>query len=315
MRIDRGSVTASNQGGGYSQVARTRLCDPILRWLCLVLVLGFGGVSRVGAQSEDGPITIAQLHIFLMPVGETLVVTEHYLLSNLGDEVFMGGGEDGATVHFPLPASANNVQLSDPTRFIQLDGSLADTQPIPPGEGTTEVRFTYDLPLNADAWIEREMPAPVQAAVIVLAGASWRLDGPGIVSLGPMAAGDTDAQAYTADPLAAGERLSFRILASGMSASSGMGIGGEPAPAPQSEGVVLGIGVLAVVIAALGAAMVWRSAPSLDPPDHLRADIRAIAGLDRRYEAGDLDQQRYRAERERLIQSVRGHLRPSGDDD
>lgn len=316
---------------------RTSRVSPGRAFYWLGLGLAIGGLLSAGAflgrplalaaqEQAQADITVDQLHIFLVPTGESVRVSEYYLLGNSGDSTYTGGAQDrdpeghpAVTVVFPLPEAASNVhldQVGDYDRYLLLENAIADTQPISPGVATVEARFAYDLPLGATPTFTHTVPLPVQSAVILVVGDAWELQGPILMPMGAMEAGGQRAQAYTLGPLEAGDTIAFSVVATAASTEAGAVAGTEVVPVVNRRGSgTLGVvwGVLAVAVAAIAAVGLWRARPpagkrpqgvppqGVPPqgvPEAVQRLVGEIAELDRRFDAGEVDEAMYRAARD-----------------
>ncbi|MBN1246044.1 MAG: hypothetical protein JXC32_00205 [Anaerolineae bacterium] len=271
------------------------------------------------AQDGQGSLTIDQLHMFLMPSEDRLLVTEHYLLSNSASEAYLGDDEDHVTVVFPLPAGAQNVQTDEGDESVgryeiyEADGTLAiaDTAPILPGSATTEVRFSYELVLETGLSVRRDMPLATESTVVLLTGDTWRLEGPQLLSFGEINAGGGTAQAYTLDPMSPGDAFTFSLEPATVSSDVG---DARMSTAAEDNGLGLGIGVLSLVVAGTAVFALWRRNASrtsdrgLALPEALKDEVQALAELDKRFDAGELDAAAYEDQRRAVKARILGRL-------
>jgi hypothetical protein len=258
-------------------------------------------------QSTDD-LTIDQMHLFVMPAGNRLQITEHYLLGNAGDETYGGDGE--ATVVWQLPAGASDVRINEQDagtdRYIVGDGTVADTAPIPPGSATVEASFAYELPLEPGTDMSRQVPLPVQSGVLLVAGEGWGLQGENLTPMGSMEVGGQMAQAYTFDPLTSEEALSFSLIEQATTTA------GPQAPAAPSEpeptqGLL--VGSIVLVVAGAAAFALWRFPQTQAVPTAVSDEIAAIAALDAQFRAGEMSEAAYREARATLKAGVARRLR------
>jgi hypothetical protein len=260
-------------------------------------------------ESTEYPVSVqvTQLHIFLTPVGDRLHVAEYYLAGNDGGRTYVGteDPETGrrTTLDFTLPAGAEELSFDGPglgERFLARENGFVDTYPVPPGTVTSEIFFRYTLPYQVELRIERAFDVPVASIVLVVPEGDGVLRGEGITSTGEFDTEAGSALSYAAGPLAAGESLAFDLIA-----------GAEPVPAAEAGGlatrnsaVETGIGVVALALAVVATYLMWRK-PSPGPvPERARPLVEAIAALDARFEAGQLDEDRYHEERDALKRQV-----------
>jgi hypothetical protein len=289
----------------------------------LTLLLMSLVAGPIFAQDEPPPdLTIDQMHIFLLPTGDRLQVTEHYLLGNAGAETYHGD-DDGITVHFPLPDGATDVRPGEENqetdRYRVQGEGIADTAAIPPGSATVEVRFSYELPLEIGEEIARTVPLPVQSTVLLIAGAPWALEGAQLAPFGSMEVGGQPAQAYTTvDPLAGGDGFTFAVTERDVEQAAGPGVDTSPPDSATRQANPtrdLGLGLVALAAAAVAAFMLWRTPRLPEIPDALRDDIVAIAALDEQFAAGEISEESYREARDTLKAGVVTRLRGTGVDD
>lgn len=246
--------------------------------------------------TESAEAVIAgQVHLFIVPAEDILQITEYYVLSNTGTETYVGR-EDAATgsrftLAFPLPDQARTVHVEGADvpeeRYFVEERAVIDTAPILPGEVTSEVRFTYDLPLQAAQPLRRTFPIPVQALVLVAGDTSLSLEGTGLT---PMGSDETGAaNAYLAGPLAAGEPLEFTVGSPGAA----------NVPVQRAPTQELGIGMLALAASLALSYRLWQSRPHAIP-EAARPLVAALARLDAQHAAGEIPKAVYTRERAAL---------------
>lgn len=281
--------------------------------VALVLIAAVVGTAGIVSAQAEPPaeVTIDQLHLFLIPMGDRLRISEYYLLGNSGDAVYEGtpaGDGDRITMLFPLPEGAVNVDLGEHAEYLRLtEDGIADTRPISPGVATTEVRFGYELPLTPGSPISRALPLPVAAAVLLISGEQWQLEGTALVALGPMEAGGQMARAYTFEPLSPARELTFSVVPGGaLEVASGVG---EASALTNATGLQVGLGALAAAGAIAISIAVWRSGHLPAPPASVRGDLQALAALDERFAAGEITAADYERAREALKRQIARSLR------
>jgi hypothetical protein len=83
-------------------------------------------------------IVVTQLHLFLQRAEDRLVVREFYLVSNTGDQTYIGREDPQTgrrlTLAFTFPPNAAHLTVVEPQgeRWVAVAGGFADTEPIPP---------------------------------------------------------------------------------------------------------------------------------------------------------------------------------------
>jgi len=291
----------------------TRTCSHrrhcVVCWALVLSLVILAGALPVAAQSPADALTIDQLHIFAMPAGDHVVISEHYLLGNTGDVDY----ESSPTVSVSLPSGAYDVNVGgedDPAELYEVtEDTVSTSRTIPTGSATSQVRFSYSLPLSLGTDIEREVPLPVNSCVILVAGERYELEGSQLISFGSMEVGGEPAHAYTLDPMVAGDNFSFALI----EATEAMPVteptmGQAASPGASSDGLGLGAGALALAAAvvAVTAGRRHRGVPA--PPPAAREVIVQLARLDERHDAGELTDAEHQDERESLIADLRRHL-------
>lgn len=254
------------------------------------------------------------------------------------------------TVIFPLPEGALNVQpgagTEDAGRYELMDGAIADTAPIPPGAASLEVRFSYELSLVegmsvrltapvaiiAAPSVDRDVPLAIESAVVVLMagpdgeGQRWQVAGPQLLPMGEMDVGgggaaSPRAQVYRVEGLAAGDALVLRLEAAVSDQTSPAGAGTALRSGGMADGLELGIGVLVLVVAGIMVVAFWgggRRGPKgriTARPDAIREEVQALAALDARFEAGELEVGVYEVARRAGKARIRALLGVDGDRD
>ena len=246
-------------------------------------------------------LSFDRVHIVISRVDGRFQVGEYYSVSNEGDRTWVGVREPGtgerATLPFTLPDGAENLRFDGPglgERFLEQAGGFADTRPVPPGAATVEVSFRYDLPFRDRLLLQRVFDLPVASVVLVLPEDHGMLEGR-VTPAGTLDTTEGLALSYTAGPLAAGEPLSFTVLA-------------RPASPSATAGLEATVGGLSLAVAIVAAYFLLRRSVPGTPPPRARPLVEAIAALDRRFEAGELPDEAYLHKRESLKAQLRALL-------
>ena len=275
--------------------------------ISIVLLITLCVPQLTAAQTIPEPseaIRVNQLHLFVSPLGNRLQITEHYLLGNQGETPYTGD-EQNTTVAFPLPANAENVQFEEVDRLNEryqlVDGMILDQLPIPPGETTLDVQFTYEIPYENGQQVSRMFMLPVDAAVVMVMAEGVAMDSPQLSSMGPLSAEQATANAYAARrPLAAGESLTFTLVPSTS--------GGADGTDAQRIGWELGLGALALAIAIVLSVRRLGRVRVPPMPQESRPLVEALARLDEAHNAGDLPDETYQRQRVALRAELRESL-------
>ncbi len=298
-------------------VAAVLIGDLQGRWSAAAQATSEAATPPPAATTEDiSGITITQLHLFIVPLGDSLQIAESYVLSNSGSETYVGsptGDGQRITVRFSLPQGATALSFDEESgsdRYVVLDEGFGDTLPIPPGEGTLLAQFSYQVPYQPGEMIQRSTSLPVTAAAVFLVGETLALQGPGFAQQGVMDTQMGPTTYYTAGSLAAGQALAFVLFPQ---ASPGQAPSAPAITAPsRNSGLELGIGLLALAVAAGLAYFLWRPSGVSTMPDRVHPQVAQIAELDASFTRGDVDESTYEKRRRALKRQVQAALNSAG---
>jgi mono/diheme cytochrome c family protein len=252
-------------------------------------------------------IRIERLHIVFDFAPGQAQVAELYILSNDGDQTFVGTLEEG-TLRLTVPADALGFQPGgDPNRYRTLADGIADTAPILPGQNKAESILVYNLAYDDEVELNRPMPYDVNKLTIFMpADAGLEVSGNGIQPGELFQAQGTALETYVADDLSAGDRLTLRVSGEPqVSAPAAVASPhGQPGPS-QTQSII--IGAIAIVGAAALSYLYWQGhLTRLRPSAQSRQStlLQAMADLDDDFEAGQLREKPYRARRAKLREEL-----------
>lgn len=271
--------------------------------------------ARVYDTTKDlSNIAIDQLYVlFYVKEGE-LGVTQFYGLSNSGkltvkDAVTLPRDRTG-TLKFHLPEQAANVKFGKDSggRYVLLPGGFADTAPIPPGEGISQVVVEYNLPYDGKLDYSYFAPVAVKGVnLLVLEGSGLTLQGDGLTPAGERTLNDgAKFDVYKAPSLEPGEslQLTLRGKPGGETAmnSASTQNGGNPG---------LGIGAGALGLALLSAGIWWWRRRGDEEAEEACEDtveglLEEIQSLEQAYERGELPEEEYQEKRAGLRERLKG---------
>ena len=219
-------------------------------------------VTIYEATEDRSAIQVTQLHVFVSASGEHVRIGEYYLVSNTGERTYVGtkAPEAGrrATLSFTLPEGTEGLHFESSglgERYLERERGFADTAPVPPGTASSEVLFEYELPYREGTEVARAFDLPVASVVLVLLDEGMALEGGRITPTGPLDTQMGRALSYTAGPLAAGEVLSFRLVAQSQPTALSAPTGSAPARNAAQE---LGIGLVSLAAAVVAVYLLWR---------------------------------------------------------
>lgn len=270
-------------------------------------------VTIYESTTDAASVKIDRMHVFFDFSRSGIVqVVELFVASNPGKQAIVATAPTQPVLRFLLPKGANNLQFQDGTlgqRYVQTDNGFGDTQTIPPGDGTYQVLFAYDLAYDRKLDITLPVTRPVQSGVVMVPKGNIQVIGNQLQDGGERDVQGTTFHLYTVDNLTPDKPLTLTL-------------NGAPNPGTQaslisgglSPSLLIGVGGLAVALLLAG---YWffrqrRVSPTVEPipasstsakPDASEnADtlIDTILALDDSYQAGKLPEVAYRERRAEL---------------
>jgi len=256
--------------------------------------------------TDAGAISIGEMHMFVQNVGEgTVTMVEYYLFDNAGDRAYIGeAGPAGRrrTLKLSVPQDAQNLRfdgLGLGRRFFQEGDVIYDSDIVVPGQRAAQVVMLYELPYRHSRTFARKLFYPTRRADVIVP----EITGPGtpftvtgsVINQGLQQMSSGNLYVFVSDkPLAAGESFEFELR-------------GQPlgAPVPGSDARAIGFGLIAFGLAiglayvVLSRARAHRPAPA-SIPQRRKLLMRQIADLDDKFALGEVEEETYRRQRERL---------------
>lgn len=274
-------------------------------------------VTIYETTEDSAAVLVTQLHVFMTKSGDRFQVEEYYLVSNTGDQTYIGmeDAETGQRVTLTItsPDGAESMRFDNAGlggRYLERGEGFADTEPIRPGTATIEIFFDYDLPYREGFRVERTFDVPVASVVLVLPDQGMALEGAGLTPEGTVDTQMGPALSYTAGPLAVGEPLAFTLVTRPQAAAPSAPAGSSPARNTARE-ISVGLVTLAAAMVAVYY-LLWRSPAPGPLPARARPLVEAIAALDTDFEAGRVGKRKYRKERGMLKRQLRVFLGAMG---
>ena len=254
-------------------------------------------------------IKIDQLHVLFYIEAGQLGVTQFYGLSNSGkltvkDAVTLPRDRTG-TLKFHLPDEAQNVQFgndSSGSRYVLLPGGFADTAPIPPGQGASQVIVGYNLPYSGKLAYTYLAPAAVErVSFLVLESSGLSLEGKGLTPAAEQSLEDgSKFNVYKAAPLKPGE--SIQLTVSGQPGGDAQ-VSAAVLQNGRNQGLAAGAGVLGVALVGVGVWW-WRRREGNEGEEineeTIEGILAEIESLEKAYQQGDLPEDEYRVNRTNL---------------
>ena len=274
---------------------------------------------EVYETTEDGSgVHIERAHFIIDFEQNNLLIGELYFFSNDKDRTFVGTkNEAGQTVvlRLTLPQGATNLDIDGGIlgeRFIPTANGFADTLPIPPGQGSRQVLFRYNLPYSTSSLrLLREINYDVANVNLLIADKGVEVTSPQALLQGTRGTQDTTYLNYVGSNLQAGQFLELnfaRLPREGGSVSTALTNSSTTLAIGLGAGTLLMAGLLAYGLMlrrpssappATGKMPVVVS-PDKDMPAQRRRLVAAIARLDDEYEAGKIEEEAYQRRRAKL---------------
>ncbi|NCP86168.1 MAG: hypothetical protein CO094_10485 [Anaerolineae bacterium CG_4_9_14_3_um_filter_57_17] len=265
-----------------------------------------------GTTTDTSALVADQLHLLLdFSTPDVVTVIEFYVVSNSGEKAVVAASEGGAVTQFVLPSGYSNLQFQEGAlgdRYLQTEQGFADTLRIAPGSQSYQLAYAFDLPYVKSNVIsapgvkfDQTFTLPV-SIFSVLAEPGIQVTGEGLTDGGIQDMGGTKFQVYKADGFSVGKTL--KITVSGAPAASA----GQTQGADSTQGILIGVAVLGIVLIAAGAYLFWRDRRrQLEEESPLTEDqqsedeiLDAIIALEDQFKAGNISEEAYRARREEL---------------
>jgi hypothetical protein len=284
-------------------------------------------VTVYETTTEDTDIKIDSVHMIAESFGQVLRVSEIHLIGNLGDRTYIGiEGEAGLreTVFVPLPDSAVGLSFGESVpadRFVEVDGGLRDTEPVPPGRDASLVFFSYHIMVMGETVpFERSFAYPTDILNMLVAQPGLTLRSAQLESRGTELFQGREYELHSVVALPADTAVTMELLSlvteEGMPAAAGdasQSLTGAATGGNQGlmRGLGFGLAALAVIAAVVYPFATRRSPGSRkrgrdlgdNPRD--RQLLSELAGLEESYEAGEIDEASYERRRSQIYRALK----------
>jgi hypothetical protein len=286
--------------------------------------------ATAGVGTSSDAIRLDSVHMIAESFGQVLRITEIHLFGNGGDQAYAGESGDASqgTVFIPLPENAVGVAFGEGVtddRFLEVEGGLMDTEPVPPGTASSEVVFSYHLLVSGETVpLERRFAYPVSDLNVFVVQPGLTLESDQLEYMGTEAFEDGQYELYGAQGLAPDTPLKMELVpvetessttAAGMPPASNQGAAGSAATGNQTLLLRIGFGLalLAVVGAMVYPLVVRRPAGAVPSTSSLAVNPKArpllaeLADLEDAFESGQIDEvtyERRRAEKREELKSL-----------
>lgn len=254
------------------------------------------------ATTNPESIGISQYDILINRVGDQLRIGEYYLISNQGELTWIGEMnpqiDQFTTLEFNLPVTAQNLWFSGEgldERYFNTGHSFVDTKPIPPGDGTVEVFFSYEIPFTDSLQLIRKNAfSSDEVEIMVSESSAVTITGEKIQPEGTIETDLGTAFAFSVDPIKPNESLTITI-ADDMAISKSF---------PFME-VLFGMILLSAATTSIF--WFWHRSDKKVLPDGAGPLLENIAELDHDYQNNQISKLSYQRQREALMEEIK-HL-------
>lgn len=262
-------------------------------------------VTIYDTTADPAALSIERLHVLFdfAAAGEVQAI-ELWVVSNSGDRTVVAAPERGV-IEVSLPEGAADLAFEDGSsadRYIRTADGFGDTQPVVPGQGTSQFIFSYWLAYDGSLTFVRPSDLPIDAVVVLLPQNGVTAQGAGLQDVGVQEMSGQAVRTYEGGAIPAGQALEIELSGDPEAASASGSAGG-------STSTVIGSAVLAALLMVAG---VWWFRPRVRPArtkDTTEALVDAIAGLDDALDAGRIDAAEHRQRRDALKQQLRERMR------
>ena len=284
---------------------------------------------------DDSTIRVDSVHMIAESFGEVLRISEIHLFGNSGERTYVGAGEgEGApktTVFLPLPENAVGVAFGEGIagdRFVEVEGGLMDTEPVPPGAESSLAFFSYHLMVTGETvQLERRFAYPVSSLNMLVAQPGLAVSSEQLQSRGIELFQGQQYELYATQNLDVGTPLLLEFMpmadagdaaTGGMPSSSGQGTVSVPSNGNQKLLLWMGVGLTALaLVGAVVYSLVAQRGPSisasaggvasntrLSSPQAKRL-LAKLADLEEDLESGRVNEVTYEGQRAEILEELR----------
>ena len=284
--------------------------------------------------TDAAAVNVAQLHVVMEFANDLVQVNQLYIINNAEQAVFVGPTGDPAegVIEVGVPEGAQNLMFQrsfgamdsflPANDLVQTAGGWADPLPLRPGEGALTLLVSYVLPYEDALTISHPVFYNTASGTIILPDSGVSVVGEAWTEGPPQTFGQAETfRNYSRGALAPGDTLTIE-LSGRPSVIADEATGGNVANRDTTTELLIGGGGL--LLAAVGGVFLWRywqgrradeeweeeavpayaATAATAAPDAANSErdhlLRRIAALDDAFDAGQLPEADYRAQREEL---------------
>ena len=255
--------------------------------------------------TDASALAVDQVHMFLQFNSASVVtVGQLFIFSNHADKTLVAGSNNPLAFNLPAGATHVNVQNEqlDKTFFVSGD-QLTLLSSVPPGQGSSQVLFSFDLPYTDQLAFQQKMNYPVANVDVLVSDLGVQVSGSQLQNLGLQNFQGQSFQNFNAAAIAAGQTLNLSV-----SGKAGTGATAPDGVLNNNGTLAIGLGALALALGGIG---VWFYRRPRAPAAGAAAGrdkedlLAAIAELDDEYAAGQMLEAQYQKERAALKRDLK----------
>jgi hypothetical protein len=252
--------------------------------------------------ADPAGIRVDRVHFIVEFDTGQLLVAELMVFSLDGNRAYIGSGT--GTLRVTLPAGAQGLEISDGVlggRYVPIKDGFVDTLPVPPGQGTRQMLFHYNVPFSGDTLdLVRTILYPAANVNALVADVGVKVSSPRLANQGVRQTPNGNFINLAGQNIAANQPIGLEF--------SNLGIlAGAPAHAVGADRIVLfilagvaGLGVILLAVWLLRRRKALAQVPVAAGLTDREGLIDALAQLDLAHEAGEIRDTVYRDRRLRL---------------
>ncbi|MCX7670573.1 MAG: carboxypeptidase-like regulatory domain-containing protein, partial [Anaerolineae bacterium] len=241
--------------------------------------------------------------------------TELIVFSLDGNRAYVGDG--AGTLRFTVPKGAEGLAISDGElggRYIATADGFVDTVPLPPGRGSRQVLYRYEIPYSGTTLeLARSLPYPAVNVNVLVSEVGARVASDQLKDQTVRQTPSGNFISLSGQNLPANQPITLRFSDLPTASTAGTGSAAASAAGDRTLALIL----LAVGGLLVGALVAWpllrkraaAPAAAAAAPDDL---IDALARLDLAHQAGELSDAAYRDARLKLKAQLLDLMRKEG---
>ncbi|MEQ9618846.1 MAG: cytochrome c [Deltaproteobacteria bacterium] len=249
--------------------------------------------------TSDADITVKEAHMIVQVMEEGLSIADLSIFENKGDKMYTGSMDIGEgkkeTIRFSVPEEAGNINFIhglDPGSVVRTENGFSDSAGVLPGD--KRVVFAYNLPLDSgDTSIDKTIEYPTGSFLLLVSDTGSEIEVDGLSGQEAVEIENEKFLRWTGADLKPGHEIIITFIN------------------PRDYSEYLKWAALGFIVLLVGAGIIYssvrggKSKSQENKPvtresllDKRSSLIREIAALDDRFEAGGVEEERYRKLRE-----------------